>query len=68
MIATTKILLELLVLYDEIIYDEFVIKKKYKSRKEFIINAIKEKLISSRIDLEPKQGIPLNEWWDEKDN
>jgi len=54
MVVTTKILLEIPLLYDEIIYDEFVSKRKYKSRKDFIISAIKEKFEKARIDLVPK--------------
>lgn len=62
--VTVKILLEIPLLYNELIYDEFVSKGKYKSRKDFIVKAIEEKLIKEKIDLEPKQKIPLSDWWE----
>lgn len=68
MVVNAKILLEIPLLYNELIYDEFVSKNKAKSRKDFIVSAIKEKLEREKIDLKPKQKIPLEEWWDEKDN
>lgn len=68
MVVTTKILLEIPLLYDEIIYDEFVSKRKYKSRKDFIISAIKEKFEKARIDLVPKTKLNIEDWWDFKDD
>lgn len=43
MIITEKISLDLPVLYDALIFDDYVEKKKYQNRTEFIIQAIKDK-------------------------
>jgi Arc/MetJ-type ribon-helix-helix transcriptional regulator len=68
MVITQKISINLPVAYVAMIDDLVDEENKYKSRTEFIIEAIKQELIRSGIDLKPKQEKQLSEWWDESDN
>jgi metal-responsive CopG/Arc/MetJ family transcriptional regulator len=62
--AYTEFLIKLPVLYDEIIYDEFVHKNGIKSRNDFIKKAIEEKFKKEKVDLRPKEVLEEKDWCD----
>ena len=64
MIIYDKILLRLPVLFLAII-DDFVDERKYRSRTDFINEAIKEKLEKEYGSLEPVEERKLSDWWEE---
>ena len=63
MILYDKILLQIPVLYEAII-DDFVDERKYRSRTDFIQEAIKEKLEKEFGSLKPQKQLKLKDWWD----
>ena len=61
--AYEKILLRTELLFLEII-DGLVDERKYRNRTDFVNEAIKEKILSEGIGLEPKEKLKLEEWCD----
>ena len=63
MIIKEKILLRVPVLHIEII-GGFVDQRKYRSKTDFINEAIKEKLGKDGVDLTPRGPLKLEDWWE----
>ena len=52
------------VLYLELI-KELVEKRKYRSRTDFVNEAIKNQLAKEGVSVDPKENLELKDWWDE---
>lgn len=56
MVITKKISFDIPVLYDLLIFDEFVEKEKVRSRTDFLLKAITEKFEREGIRYKPKEA------------